>query len=306
MPYDPRKARKDCVSGGGIQMMKGDMDLKIRQGRKKIEDAIKLHHGSTILAAGITSMVPGITGIAAEAAGAKMLEISQNGIALLQGLHGVKNRTEARKVSYQIPMSDMAKHTRGLRNVVSDDVFITISVPGVWTHTAPTPFFEEHALLLSYAGADGLHVHKSTVEDYHGIADLAHKYGMLIDAYISEPPKNIDVHASSYSGVPAATPKDIEARVKELEDAGADTIGLLTGKTYMGMKAGEISPQMEERLLALKSSAKVPTMVEGGITPDNAGGFKKLGVQILVVGTAFDDVVKDAVIKFIQKILVPL
>lgn len=284
-------------------MITGDMKLKREGGLKKVLDAIKLHNGSTILSAGITSMVPGITSIAAEAAGAKMLEISQNGIALNQGLLGVKNRHEARKVSYQIPMSDMAKHVRGVRNVVSDDVFITVSVPGVWTHTAPTILLDEHAYLLSYSGADGLHVHKSTVEDYHAIAELAHKYGMLIDAYISEPPESLNVHLSSYSGVPAATPKEIEQKVKELEDAGADMIGLLTGKTYMGAKAGQMSPQFEERLLALKASAKVPTMVEGGVTPDNAAGYKKLGIQILVVGTFFDDIVKDAVKKTIEKIL---
>lgn len=284
-------------------MFVGDMNLKRKIGLQKVLDAIELHHGTTILSAGITSMVPGIATAAAEAAGIRMFEISQNGVALNQGLDGVTNRRDGRKISYKVPMVDMAKQVVGTRNVVLDDVYIAVSVPGLWTHTSPTPFLEEHALLLSYSGADGLHVHKSTVEDYHEIAGLAHRYGMLIDAYVSPAPSDLDVHSRSYSGVSASTLSEVETRVKELEDAGVDMIGLDTGKGQMGLKAGEIAPEIRERGLALIGAATVPTLIEGGVTPLNAPGYTELGFNILVVGTVFDDLVRKTIRDTITEIL---
>ena len=285
-------------------MSVGDMELKRRIGLQKIRNAIRLHNGTTIMSAGITAMVPGITTAAAEAAGVRIFEISQNGVALNQGLHGATNRHDVRRVSYQLPMEDMAKHVRGTRNVVSDDVFIAVGAPGIWTQTSPTPFLEEHALLLSYSGADGLDVHKASIEDYRTIGELAHKYGMLMAAYILPKQDVLDIFSSPYfAGIEAETPKHVEKVTKDLEAVGADMVGLVTGKTYAGLKATQVSKQEEERILAMVGAATVPTLVQGGITPDNAAGYKRLGAQILVVGTVFDDLVRVAIKDCVDKIL---
>src|SRR5690606_29955018 len=100
--------------------------------------------------------------------------------------------------------------------------FISVGAPGLWTHWSPTVFSEAEALELSAAGADCLHVHKSTVSDYEVIAELSHKYGMLVEGYISDPnPDTVDLFED---GVPATTSPDVAARTRDLESAGVDLI----------------------------------------------------------------------------------
>jgi len=54
---------------------------------------------------------------------------------------------------------------------------------------------------------------------------------------------------------------------------------------------------------ALVSAVKVPTLAEGGINLGNFEAFKKLGVNILVIGTAIDTMVENAAKDVIKTLL---
>lgn len=73
--------------------------------------------------------------------------------------------------------------------------------------------------------------------------------------------------------------------------------------SYEGVKAGEIHPEIEERLKALVSAVKVPTLAEGGINITNYKAFKNTGVNILVIGTAIDNVVCNAAANVVKDFL---
>jgi cyclase len=283
--------------------MKGDMVIRRQIGMAKIQKAIAEHGGTTLMSAGLTSIVAGILGWSASQAGAKIFEISPNGIALDIGFEGLHSRSDARKISYRIPTETIAQRVAGFRAVLGDDVFITVANSGLWTYPSPCPFTDEDAHLLATSGADGLHVHKTTIEDYALIAETAHRYGLLVEAYIGEPEEvNLSGHFG-FLGVPAATPDDVSSCVHSLEQAGIDLIGLLTGKTYQGLNSGEILPDEQEKIDALLESATHPTILEGGITPINFRAYKATGVNIIVVGTAFDQVCQKAVSEAVKELL---
>lgn len=128
--------------------------------------------------------------------------------------------------------------------------------------------------------------------------DLAHKYGLTVDAYIGHPD---DLHTF---GLPARTPEEVALVAKRMQDMGVDMIGLMTGMSYEGVAAGEIPQIIKDRLHALVNAVDVPTLAEGGINVHNAQAFRDTGVDILVVGTAIDNMVqaaaKEAVLPFIQ------
>ena len=71
-------------------------------------------------------------------------------------------------------------------------------------------------------------------------------------------------------------------------------IGLMTGMSYEGVAAGEIPQIIKDRLHALVNAVDVPTLAEGGINVHNAQAFRDTGVDILVVGTAIDNMVQAA------------
>ena len=142
---------------------------------------------------------------------------------------------------------------------------------------------------MSRAGADGLHTHKSTIEDLKAVVDLGHKNGLLIDAYIASPR---DRHLF---GIPADKPSDVAETAKKMQDIGVDFVGLMTGMSYEGVTAGEIAPPVKERLEAMLKAVTVPTLAEGGINEENFKAFIGTGVNIIVVGTAIDDMAKKAV-----------
>lgn len=283
--------------------MNGDMVIRRKYGMAKVQKAIEEDGGTTLMSAGLTSIVAGILGIAAAQAGAKIFEISPNGIALDLGLEGLNNRPDARKISYRVPTETIAQRVAGFRAVLGDDIVITVGTSGLWTYLSPCPFTDEDAYQLAAAGADCLHVHKTTLEDYASIAEIAHRFGLLVEAYIGEPEEvNVTGHLG-FLGVPAATPSEVSRCVSDLEQAGIDLVGLLTGKTYMGLKSGEILPEERERISALTESATKPTILEGGITPQNAKAYKETGVNIIVVGTAFDQICQKVVGETVRKLL---
>ncbi|WP_371362112.1 hypothetical protein SRRS_33490 [Sporomusa rhizae] len=277
-------------------MIKADMNRKMEIARKKVWDAIHAHGGTTLLSTGISGDDARMAKAAIEA-GARMLEPNHPAVALARGYKGVTNMHAAEQIRHEIPLQEMAKVTSGVRQVAGNDIYITVGIPGGFTEVMPTILSDEDFKLMSLAGADGLHVHKTDLKDLEEVVERAHKYGLLIDAYIG---RSSDLHPF---GIPADTPEEVAKVAKLMENMGVDFIGLMTGMSYEGTKAGEIPVIIQERIQALVESVKVPTLAEGGINIVNQKAFRNTGINILVVGTAIDDMaelaVREAVKNFI-------
>jgi cyclase len=277
-------------------MIIGDMKQKMELARKKVLNAIEEHQGTTLLATGVTGDDARLA-LAAVQAGARMVEPNHPALALARGYKGVTSMHAAEELRHEITMEQMAEATRGVRNVVGKDIYITVGAPGTFAEVMPTPLTEEGVVLLAKAGADGLHTHKATLEDLKDVVDIAHRNGLLVDAYIAHP---ADRHLF---GIPCATPIEVGDTAKRMQDIGVDFVGLMTGMSYEGVKAGEIADPVKERIEALVNSVTVPTLAEGGINLDNFKAFMGTGVKIIVVGTAIDDVARKAVDQVIKTLL---
>lgn len=277
-------------------MIIGDSEQKRKKGLKKVKNAINEHGGTTILSTGITGDDARLAR-AAVAGGARMLEPNHPALALARGHKGVVTMHAAEQVRHEIPLEEMLKSVKGVRNVVGEDIYITVGVPGGFTEILPVELKEEDFFKIAMSGADGLHIHKSNLEDLKDVVKYAHKYGLLVDAYIGHPN---DLHTF---GIPAETPEEVAQVAKDMEKIGVDMIGLMTGMSYEGVAAGEIHPKIKERLQALVSAVDVPTLAEGGINDTNYLAFKDTGVNILVIGTSIDNVVCDAATNVVKKFL---
>ena len=277
-------------------MFIGDMNKKREQAMAKVRNAIALHNGQTLLSTGITGDDARLAKAVCDA-GVKMLEPNHPALALARGHKGVNNMHAAEQIRHEISTTQMAEAVNGIRNVIPDDVFITVGIAGGFTETIPVPVTEEDILQIARAGADGLHTHKSTFEDLADIVSLAHRFGLTVDAYIGHPD---DLHTF---GIPAETPEEVAEVAKKMEAIGVDMIGLMTGMSYEGVAAGEIPEQIKARLKALVGAVSVPTLAEGGINVANAKAFKETGVNILVVGTAIDNVVCQAAAQVTQSFI---
>lgn len=277
-------------------MIKNDMKQKMQKARKKVLDAIKEHNGTTLLSTGITGDDARLAKAAVDA-GARLLEPNHPALALARGYKGVTNMHDAENVRHEIFLEQMLESTHGVRNVVGEDIFITVGVPGSFTEIMPVELSDDDFKQIALSGADGLHTHKSSIEDLKEWVAKAHQYGLLVDAYIGHPS---DLHTF---GVPAESPEDVAKVAKEMEAIGVDFIGLMTGMSYEGVSAGEIHPVVEERVKALVSSVSVPTLAEGGINLTNFKKFKELGVNIIVIGTAIDNMVMEAASKVVKTLL---
>ena len=88
-----------------------------------------------------------------------------------------------------------------------------------------------------------------------------------------------------------------------MESIGVDMIGMMTGMSYEGVEAGQIHPELKERICAMVESVNVPTLAEGGINLDNFKAFKDTGVNILVIGTAIDGMAGKAITSAVQDFL---
>lgn len=277
-------------------MYVNDMAQKRDKAMKKVWDALELHGGHTLLATGITGDDARLASAVVEA-GVKMLEPNHPAVALARGYKGVSTMHAAEKLRYEITLDQMAEVTHGVRQVVPDDVYITVGIPGGFTELMPVVLTDEDFWKMSMAGADGLHTHKSSLHDLEELVKTAHKYGLCVDAYIG---RKSDLHTF---GLPAETPEEVARVAKQMEDLGTDMIGLMTGMSYEGVASGDIHPEIRERVQALAEAVKVPTLAEGGINAENCKAFKTTKVNILVVGTSFDDVVKDAAKKMAKVFL---
>ena len=144
-----------------------------------------------------------------------------------------------KKIRHEISVDQMAEVTHGVRSVVGNDVYITVGIPGGFTEILPTPLTEDDFLKMSRSGADGLHTHKSSLNDLEELVQAAHKYGLCVDAYIGLP---TDLHTF---GISAEQPEEVSAVARQMEGIGVDMIGLMTGMSYEGVKAGQIHPFFE-------------------------------------------------------------
>ena len=268
-------------------MISNDMYKRMEAARLKVQAALDAGGGHTILSTGITGddarLARAVTDV-----GIKMLEPNHPAVALARGFRGVTTMLAAERIRYGITIAQMAEVTRGIRNVVPDDVYITVGIPGGFTEIMPCPLCESDFIEMAFSGADGLHVHKSCLADLEALVNAAHKAGLLVDAYITmkNDPHNV--------GLPADTPEEVYQTAKQMENTGTDMIGLMTGMTYEGLNAGAIHPVVKERLAALVDAVKVPTLAEGGINTSNFRAFKDTKVNILVIGTAIDKMVEKA------------
>jgi cyclase len=284
------------MKGNIFNMIHADMKRKMEIGRQKVLNAIKEHGGTTLLSTGITGDDSRMAKAAINA-GARMLEPNHPAVALARGYKGVTSMHKAEQIRHEIPLSEMAKVTSGVRQIAGPDIYITVGIPGGFSEVVPTILSDNDFKLMSDSGADGLHIHKTSLEDLAEVVEKAHFYGLLVDAYIGHPK---DLHPF---GIPAESPEEVAKIAVKMEKIGTDFIGLMTGMSYEGTAAGEIPTIIKERLKALIDVVKVPTIAEGGINVRNQKAFKNTGVNILVVGTAIDDMAGNAVKEAVKSFL---
>lgn len=278
-------------------MIRGDMKIKRKTALQKVQKAIEEHGGTTLMSTGITGDDARMARAAVKA-GARLLEPNHPAVVLARGLYGAQNMHEAEAVRYKLPLDEMLKVVSGVRSAVGPDVFITVGLPGSFAEIQPIILDEKDFYEIASAGADCLHTHKTNLKDLEEWTNMAHKYGLLVDAYIAHPD---DEHLL---GILAETPEDVAKAARQMEDIGVDMIGLMTGMTYKGVEAGKIHPEIKERLAALVDAVKkAPTLAEGGINLDNFQAFKGTGVDIIVVGTSFDQQAEKSVSDAVKQYL---
>lgn len=277
-------------------MIRADMKRKMEIARQKVLKAIEEHNGTTLLSTGITGDDARMAKAAVDA-GARMLEPNHPAVVLARGYKGVSSMHKAEQIRHEISVAEMARVTSGVRQVVGPDIYITVGIPGGFSEVVPTILTDNDFKLMSESGADGLHTHKTGLDDLAEVVSKAHYYGLLIDAYIGH---SKDLHPF---GLTADTPEEVAKVAKEMEAIGVDFIGLMTGMSYEGIAAGEIPEIIKERLKALVETVKVPTLAEGGINTQNYKAFRSTGVNILVVGTAIDDMAGNAVKQAVKAFL---
>ena len=277
-------------------MFENDMKRRMMFAMEKVYKAIEKGNGNTILSTGITGDDARMAKAAVDG-GVTMLEPNHPAVVLARGYKGVSSMHEAEKIRHEITVDQMAEVTHGVRNVVGKDIYITVGIPGGFTETVPTPLKDEDFLKMARAGADGLHTHKSSLNDLEELVKSAHKYGLCVDAYIGLP---TDRHTF---GIAAEKPEEVAKVAKSMESIGVDMIGMMTGMSYEGIEAGQIHPELKERICAMVEAVKVPTLAEGGINLDNFKAFKDTGVNILVIGTAIDGMAGKAITAAVEDFL---
>ena len=277
-------------------MFENDMKRRMMFAMEKVYKAIEKGNGHTILSTGITGDDARMAKAAVDG-GVTMLEPNHPAVVLARGYKGVSSMHEAEKIRHEITVDPMAEVTHGVRNVGGKDIYITVGIPGGFTETVPTPLKDEDFLKMARAGADGLHTHKSSLNDLEELVKSAHKYGLCVDAYIGLP---TDRHTF---GIAAEKPEEVAKVAKSMESIGVDMIGMMTGMSYEGIEAGQIHPELKERICAMVEAVKVPTLAEGGINLDNFKAFKDTGVNILVIGTAIDGMAGKAITAAVEDFL---
>ncbi len=270
-----------------------DAKLKCNRSIEKIEKAIK-EHRPTLMVGGIIASTPALAKTAIDA-GLRMLEPNHPAVGLTRGLFpGVTTMNEAESVRYKLPYEVMLDTVRGLRNMVGEIPYICVGIPGVFTEKAPIKLTEEIIFAFSEAGADGFHQHKSSFVDIEELTVVAHKAGLILDAYIDE---------DGLLGIQAKDNSEVREYAEKLEKIGVDMIGIMSSSLYKGASSGELNSRYVGRLDTLVETIKIPKIAEGGITLNNVHSILNHGIDILVISTSIDDYIKASVNEVISKFL---
>jgi hypothetical protein len=255
--------------------IEGDAELKRHNTLKAIRETVKRHNGCTLM---VLEEVPYLFKAFVDA-GVRLFETHGGSIYL----------GKDQLIRPGSPLQIRVENLKIVRKIVGEDAYITI--PGYGTFTspvAPIPFTDEEAFALSAAGASGCHTHKWKWNDLENLVKIAHRNGLIVDAYISHPNEKY-----YYYGIPAKTSDEVSEVAKRMQKIGVDMIGVLTGMTYQGLAAGGIAPETKQRIEALVKAVDVPTIIEGGITIENFRELRKHGASILVIYTAFVDMLVE-------------
>lgn len=102
----------------------------------KVRNAIELHGGQTILSTGITGDDARLAKAVCDS-GVKLLEPNHPALALARGHNGVTNMHAAERIRHEITIDQMAEAVQGVRNVVADDIFITVGIAGALRKLSP-------------------------------------------------------------------------------------------------------------------------------------------------------------------------
>jgi pentose-5-phosphate-3-epimerase len=280
--------------------------LKLAIGREKVRAAIEADGGTTVYAAHLLPhTAPWLPGVLAS--GVRMLEITHGSIYFTQ--HPARRdvafggRYETLMASYGVPTSELAAAIARLRPALGSDIFLNVAAAGTFNQIGPARFDEEAAFALSQAGADGIHFHKSDVDELEELVRIAHAAGMTAESYVH---RDLGpTHPFSYMGLPAETPREVGAAVKALEKIGVDIVGIMFSvdpEYYSQVGATDRLPgDVRRRVKALVDAATGFTSVEGQITEGNARELRKLGANILVLGTQFDLAIQEAIGRVVRE-----
>lgn len=274
--------------------------LKLAIGREKLRAAIEADGGTTVYAAHLLPhTAPWLPGVLAS--GVKILEITHGSIHLTQ--HPPRRdvafggRYETLRSSYGVPTEEVAAAIRRLRPALGPEIFLNVAAAGTFNQIGPARFDDDAAFMLSQAGADGIHTHKSDLGEVEELVGIAHRAGLTVEAYVHRDLGKTDPF--SYMGLRAETPADVRRAVKDLEGVGVDIVGLMFSddpEYYSQVGATDaLPPDVRKRVRALVEAATVPTSVEGQITEGNARELRRLGANILVLGTQFDLAIQEAI-----------
>ena len=280
--------------------------LKLAIGREKIRAAIEADGGTTVYAAHLLPhTAPWLPGVLAS--GVKMLEITHGSIYFTQQPArrdvAFGGRYETLMASYGVATTELAAAIRRLRPALGPDIFLNVAAAGTFNQIGPARFDEEDAFALSQAGADGIHFHKSDLDELEGLVKIAHAAGLTAEAYVH---RDLGpTHPFSYMGLRAETPSDVRAAVGDLEKIGVDIVGLMFSvdpEYYSQVGATDRLPgEVRRRVKALVETATGFTSVEGQITEGNARELRRLGANILVLGTQFDLAIQEAIGRVVRE-----
>ncbi|MBM4408674.1 MAG: hypothetical protein FJ038_08800 [Chloroflexi bacterium] len=280
--------------------------LKMAIGREKLRAAIDADGGTTVYAAHLLPhAAPWLPGVLAS--GVKLLEITHGSIYLSQNPPrrdvAFGGRYESLMASYGVPASELAARIRQLRPALGPEIFLNVAAGGTFNQIGPAKFDEEGAFLLSQAGADGIHFHKSDLDELEELVEIAHGAGLLAEAYVHRDLGR--THPFSYMGLRAESPADVRRMVKDLEGIGVDIVGLMFSvdpQYYSQVGATDRLPtDVRKRVKALVEAATTFTSVEGQITEGNARELRRLGANILVLGTQFDLAIQEAIGRVVRE-----
>jgi hypothetical protein len=286
------------------------MRLKREIGLAKLQSIITEHAGTTFLAA---HLIPGQMYYLSTIldAGFRMLELTHAHTYLQQNPPSKRvyegGIYDSHWHNHTVSMEEMARHVSTVRRFAGQDVFIHVAAAGLLTQPVPVNFTANEARILSSAGADGLHVHLSNLEELSELTEIAHEQGLLVEAYIHQFTSATDMF--SYFGISADTPDQIKSVVQKMETIGVDIIGLMWSRdpkyySYQGA-TDKLPSDLAERFKTLVEIARVPTSAEGQITPTIAAELRRMGVKVVVLGRVFDLAIEDAITNVAKRFGMP-